>query len=280
MRKLLLVLLVSCSHHSDIAPSYSEGGYYSSHIQVNGVDSFGVATVNPNETAIIKLFHRGTISLFSRACNIDKSDRFNGDYSLTVPNCEGRVEFTIMPDKWGQREHNIVELGALEVSKYMTTVRQLREGYLTNGQFHTVDHKSDSGILAVSSTCGVQFEREYDERISYLLLSELYDASIATSGCSFIFRSIPFNEPDTRISKLHINVYAATVVKVDGIQPDKRKLNIPPYILATAIDGKTYIAKKTITIPKNSKYITWITVNGRKAVIRLSQDGNVIWSGQ
>lgn len=306
MKYLFLILfLFSCSHlQDDIAPGYAEGNYFSMEFDYNSKHYSGTLPIImgkevPEKTITVNLFYTGTIHLFSRACGINKSIRWSGNLELNVKELisfprECSIEMTAMADSIHNLQHNIWEKGRIEtfvmsnseVPIDMDYALQLQEGPILKSQQIVLDTRSDSGILAMTSTCNTSFQKEYIGRYSSVSLRDLFNSEQVSlkeiQGCDFYFRAIPYEEPETRVGKLSINIYSASIIPLDEPQPEirgnKLLLRFPEYIIASSINGKIFTKDAKVKYDSNKLYnIKWITKSGRKSSI-MFLNGIKLWT--
>ena len=285
---LVLIFLYSCGHlKDDITTGYAENNYMSVYFQFQQGNYFGILPINlqedaplPRDVVVIKLFWKGTIHLFSRACNINKSDRFDGDYLFKLENLDNcTISITVMPDPIKKLQHEIVEIG--EIVTYVrkadewsllinNSLTQATMQRVTNNPFGSIPIKtySNSGLMIVTSTCNISFQEEYNADIYTLYMRKLS----TSESCDYFFRAIPYDEPKTRVGKLTVNLYNERLVPLDSVTPTfskgRLKISIPVYIIATQINKESYFVKN-IDIPYYDRTfytITWITKTGRKNI--------------
>ena len=304
---LCLLLLTSCGSTSqDITTnSWVAGNYHSLVMQYNQQYFSGILPISMQDneplhrdSVSIKLWYTGSINIFSRACELNYSDRYDGDYLFPITlirNCE--ISFNVKPDQYqGLTKHEInisgkivqyvrksTEWGLLINGDLNQHAMQIVEG--TPSKYEVVKFKtySDSGMLIGACSNGIEISQEYNNGTTQLLLSQLQNSSINSSSCQF--RTIPYGEEPQAVGNLTINIFKPSTLMLEKPTPSFRSgrmgLLQPSYMTLTLINGKAYFNRNiSIKYSEDKEYvITWITLLGRNAT-SIYHGSKLIWSSK
>lgn len=302
--KLLCLLLVtSCGTlKDDIAPGYAKVGYNSVHFQFNQQNYFGILPIVlkeseplPRSQITIKLFWKGTIRFFSRACEIDQSFRFDGDFLFPITQIRDcLISVNVMPDSYKKLSHTITEIGQIQTLAIPQNVQvlnidtsiglhamQVVKGLPSIYQKVSVTTPTESGLIVAVGTNGKEIKRSYNARVTYFSLSELWGSD---NSVNWYFKATPSDGSSLAIGKLSIGTYEPTRVPLESTAPsiigDRLDIFKPEYLIAIDINGKVY-TKNNISVyysETRDYLITAITKTGRKSVV-LYRGGQLIWQG-
>ena len=326
---LLLSVLFSCSHlPPDIALNYAGLGYNRIEFDIRGIDGLEKKELGVGNFTLYKgqsldgLYFRfyglykGTLYLKSDGCGIDVALRFDGITTFYLKDLirepvKCRIDLVANTDKIANREHEIWEIGKIEINvidspKIAATLNYYRTdsivksynkysfigqgsyqrhaGEISKNEVFEIETNSNSGLYRVEGCEKFVLEGEYSSKIIAIKFADLYKKSIVKEedSCEFEIEVIPYDGPNSFEAKLSVFIYNDKVVKLEplGYKFSKKwghkYLDVfgPEYIVVCSINNEFQIDTKC-NIKTKANEVYWvraITRNGRKSIYALKNE--------